>query len=187
MPVVAIADAVPTLPSVVADDAGGSRLIARYLAGKGHRRVLYRKSAHDEMSGLRRLEAFRAESAVLGITVVDTIAVSWSDGLGERERAWLLSAESERPTAIVCWNDTIAHNTVHACLDIGLHVPHNIAVVGFDGHAWPVRLAHRLTTVRAAWTDIARKAVELLAAGLNGEGMPRETVMPVELVIGDTA
>jgi DNA-binding LacI/PurR family transcriptional regulator len=187
LPVVVITDAVPTLPSVVADDAGGSRMLARYLAGKGHTRVLYRKSPLHTESDVRRLAAFCDEAAALGITIVDTIDHFWTYTLSEREKEWLRAPAGERPTAIVAWNDMVAYQALVPCLEMGLRVPEDVAIVGFDGFRSLQKPAYQLTTIRAGWSNVARKAVELLVAQLEGHVIPIETVMPVELVIGDTA
>jgi DNA-binding LacI/PurR family transcriptional regulator len=186
LPVVAIADAVPGLPSVIVDDAAGSGMLARHLAEKGHTRILYRKSPLQTISDLRRLNGFCEAAAETGITVVDTIDAYWDDVLSEREVRWLRAPRGERPTAVVCWNDYVAHLTLDACLGMDLRVPEEIAIVGFDGFHWPVRLAYNLTTVRAHWANVARKAVDLLVARLNGEEAPPETMMPVDLILGDT-
>lgn len=186
LPIVAIADSTPDLVSVVVDDAQGARLVADYLAGLGHRRILYRADMYDHTSAMRRLEAFQARTAELGIEVYVTKPGNWDSGLSSEEEALLLAPPDRRPTAAACWADASAYALLSGCQRLGIRVPEDLAIVGFDGIEPRVRDVRRLTTVRAPWTQVTVKAVELLLALLEGQEVPQETVYPVEMVIGDT-
>ncbi len=189
MPVVAIADAVSTLPSVVVDDCLGSRLIVEYLASKGHRRALYRRGRLFQTSERRRYEAFQSAAAQHGMSVVEDAerAAKFEFGLSEVEKAILKQPLWKRPTAIVCNNDLLAYASVDYCQDEKLRVPDDVAIVGFDGLVPQIRPAAQLTTIRAPWSQVAHTALALVVQHLGGESIPDETVLPVELVIGDTA
>lgn len=71
LPVVAVADALPPLPSVVVDDQGGSRLLAAHLAAAGHRRVAYFPSNAALLSASRRRLAFFEAAAAHGMEAAD--------------------------------------------------------------------------------------------------------------------
>ena len=189
MPVVAITDAVPMLPSVVVDDRSGSRLIAEYLAAQGHRRVLYRRGQAFQTSANRRYEAFQVAAGQYGMTVVEDFGrlEKFDFNLSVKEQAILHENEPSCPTAIVCGNDLLAYAAVEYCQDRGKRVPDDFAVVGFDGIVPQVRPAARLTTIRAPWSEVARTALGLIIQCLARESLPEETVLPVELVLGDTA
>ncbi|MDQ2800031.1 MAG: LacI family transcriptional regulator, partial [Armatimonadota bacterium] len=148
LPVVAITDAVPVLPSVVADDRAGSRLIAEYLAARGHRRVLYRRGRSFQTSASRRYEAFQEAAGQFGMTVAQDFQrlENFAFVLSTQEQALLAQEPSRRPTAIVCSNDLLAYAAVEYCLDRNLRVPEDVAVAGFDGIMPQVRPAARLTT-----------------------------------------
>ena len=104
LPIVAVTDAVSALPSVVVDDRAGSRLLAEYLAGKGHRRILYRRGLSEQTSANRRRDAFWDAAARLGMTVwEDEGRVQAFDfALSPAEDACLRQPSEARPTAIVC-------------------------------------------------------------------------------------
>src|SRR5438105_6260011 len=70
--VIAIADPVPSLPSVGVDDVAGSRLLAQHLAGKGHRRVLYRNCPAALLSAVRRFAAFQEAASACGMTLLES-------------------------------------------------------------------------------------------------------------------
>lgn len=185
LPVVAIGNPHPTVPSVAVDDAAGSAQIAAYLAQKGHRRILYRANRRRHVATVRRQEAFLEAAAALGMSVMVTQEAE-EHLLSDEEMAVFSGSPQAWPTAAVCWMDLNAYALLAYCERMGLRVPEDMAIIGFDGVCLPVKPARTLTTVRAPWTDVAAQAVEYLLALLDGEEVPQETVLPVELVIGDT-
>lgn len=187
LPVVAIANSIPGLPSVVIDDAKGSQLLAQHLVQQGHQRVLYRSDVYGNTSPMRRLEAFHAAAATLGMRVTVIPAADENGQLSAAEHALLAAPPDVRPTAVACWVDTCAYPTIAACLQHGLRVPEDVAVVGFDGVQTRIPPAHRLTTIRAPWQQVAEAAVDTLMAMIAGRAVEQEVVFPVELVVGDTA
>jgi len=189
VPVVAIADAVSVLPSVVADDARGSQMVAEFLAAKGHEFVLYRRGYALQTSANRRYEAFVQAAAQHGMTVTedDARAEKFDFALSDREKAILGRIPSKRPTAIVCSNDLLAHATLDYCCTQNFRVPDDFAVVGFDGIEAQIKPTERLTTIHAPWAEVARTALGLVVQSLAGESIPHETALPVELVTVSTA
>jgi LacI family transcriptional regulator len=189
LPVIALADAAPGLPSVVVADEEGSVSLADYLIGKGHRSILYRKGPQAQTSARRRYAAFHERALAGGIQLLEDpeLYCGGFDAFSARERSYLCAPGGERPTAIVCWVDTLADQSVLECQHLGLQVPQEIAVVGFDGLRTDYKPALRLTTIRAPWSEVAETSVDLLVKRLRGEEIPQETVLPVEFVLGDTA
>lgn len=186
LPIVGVANAHPAIPCVVVDDASGSRQIAAYLAGQGHRRILYRTHAERRTSARRRLEAFCDAASEQGLAV--TVTQAGDDHLLSKPEIELLSApRDQRPTAVVCWMDLCAYTVIAQCEHLGLRVPQDIAVVGFDGVDPAMPPARRLTTVAAPWTAVAMAAVDQLLGLLRGDKASPETVFPVALRLGDTA
>jgi DNA-binding LacI/PurR family transcriptional regulator len=189
LPVVAIADAVPILPSVVVDDAAGAHLQAEYLAQRGHRRIAYHSSARFQVSAERRLAAFRDAAAASGLEVLEYPSAHARNEahVSEDVVRWLDAPPGERPTAAVCWNDVAAYDLLYHCLKRGLRVPEDVAILGFDGVIPSRGLGRRLTTIRAPWASVAQTAVALLVQEIEGGTVAQETTLPVELVLGDTA
>jgi DNA-binding LacI/PurR family transcriptional regulator len=185
LPVVAIANAHPAIPSVVIDDVTGSTLIAKYLAQKGHRRILYRSHGGNRDSAVRRREAFLAVASNLGMAVIDTHEER-AHGVSDEEVALLLGPPEQRPTAAVCWMDLNAYALLDRCAQLGIRVPDDLAIVGFDGVPLRIKPERMLTTVRAPWVEVADQAVTNLLALLDGNEVSPETNLPVEFVVGDT-
>ena len=185
LPVVAIANAHPTIPSVVVDDHAGSRLLAAYLAKQGHRRILYRSHQDYRTSTVRRLESFLAAAHDLGMAVTVTYEVD-THQLSTEELAILHQPVGQRPTAAVCWMDLNAYQLLNYCDRQSIRVPDDLAIAGFDGIPQRIQPWRALTTICAPWAEVADKAVQMLLALLNGKDLPLETMLPVKLVVGDT-
>jgi len=186
LPVVAVANTHPAVPSVVVDDVAGSTLIAEYLARQGHRRILYRSQEEHRTSAFRRQATFLQMAADLGLSVTVTYEQP-NHLLSPQELAILQGSLHDRPTAAVCWMDLSAYTLLDQCEQVGLRAPEDLAIVGFDGIPSRIKPARSLTTVRAPWAEVAAQAVHCLLALLDGEEAPQETMLPVELIVGDTA
>lgn len=186
LPVVAIANAHPAVPSVVVDDEASGELIAQALVQKGHRRILYRSHEEPRVSVMRRQASFLAAASRHDLQVVVTHAQQDHE-LSSNELAILALPPEQRPTAAVCWTDLNAYTLLTTCESLGLRVPQDIAIVGFDGIPMRIRPARVLTTVVAPWVEVAATAVDQLHALLAGQPVPVETCLPVTLYLGDTA
>ncbi len=187
LPVVAISDALPSLPSVVIDDAQGGRQQAEHLAERGHERILYRAAFHARRSTTRRMEGFLEAAGRLGMTVhITRPSSAQTHGVSEEERALLQGPKGERPTAAVCWEDEHADALMLECHRLGIRVPGDLAVMGFDGLEPTRAPAWHLTTVRAPWVQVAATAVSLLMEQMEGRPVALETILPVTLFAGET-
>ena len=187
--------ALPGTARVEVDDVGGARLAARHLRALGHARfgVLAFGVAPDGRTGLataarRSAGTFRVTRDRLAgyLEVVGADVPVWecagsSRELG-REGARALLSRDPRPTGLLCASDELAFGALQAARDLGLRVPADVSVVGFDdvpaaGHAEPP-----LTTVRQPLAEKGRRAGELALRVLDG-GRPEEpTRLAVSLV-----
>lgn len=186
LPLVAVADRAPGLVSVVVDNEMGAFMLAEHLSLRGHRRVLYRRDALAHESAELRYQAFEKAAQYLGMELVATIPEDPYANISPEEAGRLLAPPDQRPTAVVSCFDSYAYPLLKFCRANGLRVPEDIAVAGFDGIQYPVETACRLTTIQAPWLRVAEVAVDLLIRQMQGETVPRETVLPVDLLIGDT-
>jgi LacI family transcriptional regulator len=189
LPVVAVAESLPSLPSVIVDDRAGSALLAEYLAAQGYRKVLSRRGPDSRPSSLRRYTAFRQAAAAHRMMVWEDLGrqPDVPDELSPQEKALLSAPSGDRPVVVVCGDDDLADGTIRNCETLGLRVPKDVAVVGFGGLVSRARPSRFLTTISAPWAEAARTAVNLLLGSLAGEEIPLETVLPVRLVVGETA
>lgn len=185
-PVIAIADRAPGIVSVVVDNQMGAFMLAEHLALRGHRKVLFRKDLYSHESAVSRFTAFEKAAQYLGIEVIGTLPIDPFGNLSTEERSFLLDRSAGCPTAVVCWVDTYTYPVLKFCKANGLNVPKDVALAGFDGITFPIEPARRLTTIQAPWLRVAETAADLLMQLINEKDVPRETVLPVDLVMGDT-
>jgi len=98
---------------------------------------------------------------------------------------------ANRPTAIVCSNDMTAIGVLRAAYMEGLHVPHDLSVIGLDDIAFAEFTLPPLTTIRLSRIDLARAAFNALHAQIEGAdstGLQREFLVSTSLVVrGSTA
>ncbi len=184
LPVVAITDAMPQLPCIVANDQDGTRQAIDYLWARGHRRIAYLAPQRRLISVERRVEAFQDEMAARGVPEAPLVRID----MEEVDTAMdVLRAGPYPPTAVCCWNDLCAVNLLRVCRKAGIRVPEDLAVVGFDGSFDPRVLAQVVTTVAVPWDTLGEQALNVLRAQIRGETVPPETSVAVHLLPGETA
>jgi DNA-binding LacI/PurR family transcriptional regulator len=189
LPVVALADALPDLPSVVCDDAEGIRLLLAYLWEKGHRRIGFLCPEQVYASVAVRRDAFISVMADRGARAEEAPLLTIDGEAGESALA-LLPTLPVRPTAVVCWNDLTALRLMKGCREQGVRMPDDLAVVGFDGLLDFGLMARQLVTVGTDWNAAMAEAMRLLTTRIKdgpNAAIPPLTKMPVRLIPGDTA
>ncbi|TIC80155.1 LacI family DNA-binding transcriptional regulator [Nocardioides sp. GY 10127] len=213
LPLVTI-DQVP-LPDVAAinvDDRGGARAAAQHLLDLGHRRIglvqlapvqedtdsAERAQEISNPPATERMSGWREALAAAGVepAAVRLVPVQPRTRTFEVVRE-MLDAE-QRPTALLCFSDTLAAQAVRAAESLGLRVPDDLSVVGFDDSS--VAQALGLTTVSQPLAEKGRLAVQLLVDaiastrageqapdGQTPDEQPRH-VLPTSVVVrGSTA
>jgi LacI family transcriptional regulator len=186
VPAVAIADEIEGLPSVAVDDHSGGMLLAGHLASLGHGHVLVKQSPAPPRSAIKRVQAFREGCESAGMRVTQGYETWDGAGLNEEElRA--VSEGPERVSAVMAWSDAVAELVCEHLQRVGIRVPYDVSVVGFDGfrHRHPPR--YDLTTIEAPWALAGREAVRLANAQIAGDPIPEITVLPVTLHAGNSS
>lgn len=186
LPVVAMTDALEGIPSVIADDAKGSRMIVNHLVKKGHKAVIYRMCPGASDSASRRHAAFVEAAVEHGIAVHEGRTEDWKGRLSRQEQNLIANRAKHGITAAVCWGDPSANALLSYCRKSGIQVPGDLAIVGFNGIESSVEPAQRLTTIHAHWAEVAERAVSILVDRIANRIVPLWTVLPVEFVAGDT-
>jgi len=159
----------PGVPWVVPDEVAGGRDAAEVLLAAGHRHVGFINNIDDIPASAGRLEGFRTRLAEAG--VVDDLAVvtAESDPIGGYEAAKDLLTRTSRPTGVFCFNDRIAMGAYRAAAELGLRIPEDVSVVGFDNQEYVADgIFPGLTTVELPHFDMGVWAAEQLFNQIDG-------------------
>jgi DNA-binding LacI/PurR family transcriptional regulator len=183
LPVVAISDALPGLVSVTADDQDGIRQSVAFLFERGHRRIAYLAPVPRYVSVENRITAFQQEMRARGVH--DPPLFRYQDDDEDPPIRDVIDA-TPSITAVLCWNDLTASHLFLRCRDVGIRVPTDLAIVGFDGILDTRVMAQSLTTVAVSWDLLGQQAVACLLAQRRGEETAHVTRVPVRLTPGET-
>ncbi|MFE0106813.1 LacI family DNA-binding transcriptional regulator [Streptomyces sp. NPDC059009] len=162
------------------DIADGIRQVTEHLLGLGHRRVLHLAADVDSWTFVVRARALAAALDGTG-TSVRTVAAPLSVESARTVAETALTAPGPRPTAIVCDDDFLAAGACKAARRLGLRVPEDLSVTGFDDLTLATAVEPELTTVRLPAEEFGERGMASLLAVLDGHTPGTET-LPVHLV-----
>ncbi len=152
-------------------DREGSRKATDYLIERGHEQIVCLAGLFSSTASKERVLGF-VESLLSHGTPFDDSMVVWTDSTSEdgyREGLKVLRDRDPRPTALVCFNDAVAMGVYRAAHELGLHIPDDLSVVGFDDIELARLLGPPLTTVSVRPGDIGKMAAEILVAATRGD------------------
>ena len=191
VPLVVVGDALPgarTAGEVVFDNRAGVTLALEHLAGLGHRRVGVLTPTGPSTPDRPGDVHVVAEAARLGLEVTIASAAHALDVAAAAAHGLLDVPAGRRPTALFCFSDSIAHGAYAAAAELGLAVPDQVSVLGYDARPVSRILAPALTTVDWDTPAIVASTARLVVAALEGEPRRRRVVRrPVLLEGGSTA
>lgn len=163
-------DPPPDVPAIGATNWAGGVAATRHLIALGHRRIAAIAGPADLMCSRARVAGYQSALQEAGLPVPSEIGGGgFSRADGEREGRRLL-ASPDRPTAIVCGNDMQALGVYDAAFALGLDVPGDVSVVGFDDAPSAAWARPPLTTVRQPLQEMAEEATRLALRLRAGEG-----------------
>lgn len=163
--------------SAIVDTAAAVREAAKHLLQLGHRRI----GVISPPAGLsvteERLGAYRTAFAELGVPLDESLIVQGDFAIDAgADGAKPLMHKTEGPTAIVCANDLAAFGAISALSEMGLRVPDDVSVVGFDDIAFAKVFQPALTTIRQPVYQLGRQALRLATTDVVPEGERGEVV-----------
>ncbi len=164
--------------------------VVTYLIRAGHRELGFVGGKPDTFSTDARLGAFKAVLQKAGIPVrEDWLSFGDFHASSAEIRAKSILSRPKRPTAIVAANDAMAIGVIRACCDLGLRVPEDVAVTGFDDTEIASLIIPRLTTVRQPHAAIAEDCVRLLVERIKAKDVsnPRVLEYQLELILRESA
>ncbi|MFN3644541.1 MAG: LacI family DNA-binding transcriptional regulator [Gemmobacter sp.] len=173
----------PRLAEVTSDNIAGARRATRFLIDAGHRRIAHVMGWQGSSTGRDRAAGFRAAMAEAGL-----MPHAMQDGMYDRDRAAAAAramfAGGNGPDAIFVGNDHMAFAVMDTLrFDLGLAVPGDVSVIGYDDvpmAAWP---AYALTTIRQPVNRMVAATVEAILGQIEGSATPHKMRIDGPLIV----
>jgi DNA-binding LacI/PurR family transcriptional regulator len=148
--------------TVTVDNRHGGYLATEHLVQLGHRRIAYVTAPADHSSDLDRMAGYRQALIAGGIEPDPALIVPGNGRADGGEQALPALIElSEPPSAVFCYNDMTAIGLMHAARQVGLSVPGDMAVVGFDDIPFASYFYPPLTTIAQPKIEMGRLAMKM--------------------------
>jgi LacI family transcriptional regulator len=177
-----------TVPHVVVDNAGGTRLAVEHLIGLGHRRIghlTYENGLSLWMN--HRIDAYRATLREYGLPDDDSLLMVAPSRDTCGEGAVALMARPNPPTAIFAVSDWSGASAVNALERAGLRVPDHVSVVSFDDGPLAEHSRPSITSVHQPMAQLAHTAIAQLIEMVNGRTPVLRSVLPTRLVVRESS
>ncbi len=158
------------LPTIDSDNLRGGQLATAHLLGLGHRRIAMLSGRPDLESSRLREQGYRQAMAAAGVPVSeDLVLVGGYDAQASAECTRTLLTSADPPTAIFAANDVSAIAAIQAAVGLGLRVPADLSVVGFDNIPESALCAPPLTTVNQPIRQMGERSIQLLLRLMRGD------------------
>ena len=170
--------------SVHADNWTGGVIATRHLLALGHTRIGIITGPEEMMCSKARLDGYTSALAEHGIEADPELIIEGDfTTAGGYAQSISLLERPNRPTAIFAGSDLQAMGVYEAARQLGLRIPEDVSVVGFDDVQPAAFLGPALTTVRQPLQDMARAAVRMLVEALTDDVIQPHIIMPTSLVV----
>jgi len=188
LPVVAFdrpAEGVET-DTVLVENRAGAREATEHLIDHGHERVAFVGDVRHFYTARKRLEGYKEAVKAANLEPLHTLDAH-SIEQGEEATKGFLNATNP-PTALFAATILTALGALRAVEDLGLRIPEDVAVIGFDDFELAHVLRPRFTLVRQPAAELGRRAAEMLFDHLEGRGRPepQRLVLPTELIVRES-
>ncbi len=171
------------------DNSAGSRKAVEYLIEQGHTRIAHFAGPSYSMHSQERIDGVRHACSASHLVFTDFDIVRAGAHLADGYRAALEyfrnRPEGERPTAVTCYNDLVAIGVCRALRELGLGVPEDVSVIGFDDIPLLEYFPVPLTTVRVPKFRMAEIATEMLIKHVESKTAipPQKVYLDAELMV----
>ena len=173
--------------SLSVDNKKAAYDLTKYLIDLGHKKIAHITGDINTQCARERMDGFKQSMLDHAISLPEEFIAA---GNFSRESARIAAEKlinlSDRPTAIFCASDDMAYETLIYLNEIGVRVPEEISLVGFDNNPQYFQAPVRLTSVEQPIESMCARAVELLEHLISGESENIHEIIPAKLIIGDS-
>jgi LacI family transcriptional regulator, repressor for deo operon, udp, cdd, tsx, nupC, and nupG len=178
------------LPRVSIDNYAAAREAMAHLIWLGHERIGLVSSSNQYISTVLRLKGYRDALKEANLPLREDYvlrgAADYSFKSGFDSAKGLLEL-NERPTALLCISDMLALGAIASAKELGLRVPEDVTVVGFDDVEHTTMFHPHVTTVAQPCIEIGEKAMELLESAISHAPLCQETLLPHRLIVRESS
>ncbi len=161
--------------AVSCNNRGGGQLIGELLIEAGHKRIAFVAGREDTSTSEDREAGFRAAMADAGMELSDWARGHYTYDGGYAAAEQLLSIRN-RPDAIFAANDVMALGIIDAARQLGIDVPGELSVIGFDDIRMSSWKSYQLTTIAQPLEPMVERSLDLLRARMENRDIPGEQV-----------
>ena len=171
----------PDVSFVGPDDEEGAYKATQHLLELDHKRIVYLGRPDDEETNKNRFEGYKRALNDANIPYDEELIVPASYEWGSGERAVRLLMQKENPpSAVFAFNDLLAIETAHACGEMGLKIPQDLAIIGFDDIHSTAVMQPPLSTIHQPLFEIGSEAMKILFTLIQNENIkPIQTIVPL--------
>jgi len=177
-----------TLNEIEMDNKGAIIEAVRYLHELGHSRIALISGPAGQINMADRIDGYRMGLRQCGLEIRDALQresdFTIQGGYRALQDLW---AVTPRPSAVVCGNDHLAAGALRAAMDLGLTVPRDVSIMGFDNHELAQVTYPALTTIEQPCQELGITAAERIIALIEGNECENlRTIMPCKLIIRES-
>jgi DNA-binding LacI/PurR family transcriptional regulator len=172
---------------VFVDQRGSGAAATRHLLDLGHQTVVHLAGPTGWLEAEERLQGWEAALSAAGRPIPPVVTGDWSARSGYEAGLTLRDQVAARDvTAIFAANDQMALGLTRALQEVGLVVPIDVSIVGFDDIPEAAYFSPALTTVRQDFGEVGRRCIETVLAMIAGQKVPPRPPIRPELLVRDS-
>jgi LacI family transcriptional regulator len=178
--------------AITVDDYLGARLAVEHLISLGHTKIGYIGVGDNSKSNHQRIRGYQMALELAGIPrITDWVALSDKDRTSKDDvivgQQMLSKLFTTGVTGIFCYNDMVAVGALLACQELGISVPQDLSIVGFDGIALGRYVTPSLTTVCQPMFELGSYAMQMLLDLLKEKTVENRVLSPFLVKRGSSA
>ena len=179
----------PRVSYVDSDNFMGGKIAGDHLVSLGHRLLGMVAGSSHSIDSADRHHGFRSAIEAAGLSLDPSRVARMESPQGDPAELVAMMSRPDRPTALFVWSDDVAFECMRAFRELGIRIPEDVSIVGFDSTLVCSRVDPPLTSVRQPIVEMARRATQMLAATIReGVSSPQQIVFPPHLdVRGSTS
>jgi DNA-binding LacI/PurR family transcriptional regulator len=190
VPMVVVGERVdrPNVCSVSCRDRHGMRQICDHLFKLGHHRIGFVEGPRGFSTAIRRKEGFLESCQEKGLEVPEAyLQQGHYNTHGGREAGRALLRQNPRPTAVIAANDAMAYGVYESARELGLRIPQDISIVGFDNETAAAEMFPPLTTIHQPVCEMGEEAAKILLNAITKDKLPAgQKVLDVSLIVRES-